>query len=115
MWFLGATGAALLAANITSYAVLRRWCGGGAASTCDDGEPGQPGYRDHRDEARTLQVVNIASGVGLIALYTYSVFDGFRGYHRWRADEARRSHASPVAVGARADGEAVLFTLSGGF
>ena len=115
MWFLGATGAALLAANITSYAMLRRWCGGGAASTCDEGQPGQPAYVNHRDSARTLQVVNIASGVGLIALYTYSVFDGFRGYHRWRADEARRLEPSPVSLGAHADGESVYFTLSAGF
>lgn len=114
MWLFGATGAALLAANISSYAVLRRWCGGGEASTCDEGRPGEPGYVDHRDQARTLQVVNIASGVGLIALYTYSVVDGYLGYQDWRADEARRQ-AAPVALGAHTDGESVVFTFSGGF
>ncbi|HTE49433.1 MAG TPA: tetratricopeptide repeat protein [Kofleriaceae bacterium] len=115
LWILGVTGAALLATNITSYAMLRRWCGSGSDGTCDEGEPGAPGYSNHVDAARNAQIINIASGVGLIALYTYSVFDGFRGYHRWRADEARRFQPAPVAVGVGADRDSLQLTVSGSF
>ena len=49
-----------------------------------------------------MQVLNIASGVGLIVLYTYSVFDGMRGYEQWRVKEAAPARPQPMAVGSGA-------------
>lgn len=107
MWVIGSAGAALLATNITSYALLRSWCGPPAESaTCEDGRT---------DDARRMQVINIASGVGLAALYTYSVIDGIRGYHRRRDEEAAPVRPQPMAVGIAGDRDSVLLTVGGAF
>ncbi len=100
MWLIAGAGTALLAANVTSYVMLTRWCGG-ADGTCDEGEPGQPGYSNHIEEARTARTINIASGVALIALYAYGVYDGVSTYNRLERDEAAITPAPPpVAIGA---------------
>jgi hypothetical protein len=113
MWILGSAGLLLAGANITSYAMLRSWCGSpGRSSTCDEGEPGQPGYVNHADAARRMQAINIVSGVGLLALYTYSVVDGLYGYRQWRQDER---DPGGVSVGVGAAGDSLLFTVAGGF
>jgi hypothetical protein len=107
MWIIGSAGAALLATNIASYVLLRSWCGPpGDSATCEDGRT---------DAARRMQVVNIASGVGLAALYTYSVIDGMRGYERWRREEATPARPQPMAVGIAGDRDSVLLTLGGRF
>jgi hypothetical protein len=62
-----------------------------------------------------MQVVNIASGVGLAALYAYSVFDGMRGYERWRREEATPGRPQPMAVGVAGDRDSVLLTVGGRF
>jgi hypothetical protein len=109
LWILGSAGVVLLGANITSYAMLRRWCGSaGQSSTCDQGDPGQPGYVDHSAAARRMQVINIASGVGLLAVYTYSMLDGLHGYARWRSEQLE----APVAIQVSPDGDSLFFTLS---
>jgi hypothetical protein len=107
MWILGSAGAALLATNITSYVLLRRWCGPPSASaTCDDGRT---------DDARRLQVLNIGAGVGLVALYAYSVIDGIQGYRRQRAEEAPPVQPRPMALGIAGDRDSVLLTVGGRF
>ena len=107
MWIIGSAGAALLATNITSYALLRSWCGPpGESATCDDGRT---------DAARRMQVVNIASGVGLAVLYTYSVIDGMRGYEEWRLKESAPARPQPMAVGIGGDRDSVLLTVGGRF
>lgn len=71
-WMIAASGAALIAVNVGSYAALRRWCDG------DDGLCGAGGAR--YGQARALRAVNMASIVALGGLYTYGVIDGFAGF-----------------------------------
>jgi hypothetical protein len=105
-WIIGSAGVALLATNVTTYVLLRRWCGPQVgSSTCDDGPS--------TGTARKLQVVNVASGVGAVALYAYSVIDGLRGYRRWKEEAA--APAPPVSAGVAADGDSLFITVGGGF
>ncbi len=107
MWIIGSAGAALLATNITSYSLLRSWCGPpGDSATCEDGRT---------DDARRVQVINIASGVGLLALYTYSVIDGIHGYRQSREEEATPVRPQPMALGIAGDDDSVLLTVGGRF
>lgn len=74
-WVLAGTGAALLAANVTTYLVLRRWCDTRSGVCESDGQ-------SRVSEARALQTLNIVSGAALIGVYVYGVVDGVRGYGR---------------------------------
>jgi len=117
MWFIASAGTALLAANITSYVMLARWCGG-ADDTCDEGQPGQPGYSNHIDEARTARTINIGSGLALIALYAYGVYDGITTYRRLEAEEAEGAPPlapPPVAFGVGADDTSMWVTVGHSF
>jgi len=114
MWFIAGAGTALLAANVTSYVMLARWCGG-SDDTCDEGTPGQPGYSNHIDEARTARTINIASGVALIALYAYGVYDGVTTYNRLERDEAAIAPAPPPAVAFGADDTSMWVTVGHSF
>jgi hypothetical protein len=108
MWVIGSAGAALLATNIGTYIVLRSWCGDASgSSTCADAPS--------TDAARTMQIVNIAAGVGSLALYTYSVIDGIRGYRRWKAEEASPPRAPSVTFGLAGDRDWLVLTMAGGF
>jgi hypothetical protein len=114
MWVLGSAGAVLLGVNVGSYLMLRSWCGSpGRTSTCDEGEPGMPGYQNHTDAARRMKLVNIASGVGLLAVYAYSFVDGMNGYRHWQREQLRAQ--PPVTLGVSGDRDSVLFTVGGGF
>ncbi|MBK9030685.1 MAG: hypothetical protein IPL61_04990 [Myxococcales bacterium] len=68
-WTLAIVGGTLLAANVTSYALLRSWCS-------DDGTC------DHSGSARVLRNVNLGAGIGTAALYLYGVWDGLRHFSR---------------------------------
>jgi hypothetical protein len=68
---VGASLAALIAAHVTTYFVLRDWCNPDDL-TCDS----------HAGAANTLRAINITSGVGAIVLYAYGVVDGIRHYRR---------------------------------
>ncbi len=117
MWFIASAGTALLAANISSYVMLARWCGG-AGDTCDEGEPGQPGYSNHIDEARAARVVNIGSGVALIALYIYGVYDATSTYRRLERQEAEITAPPappPVSLGVAADDTSMWVTVGRSF
>jgi hypothetical protein len=74
-WIIGAGLFALTATNLTTYFVLRDWCDG-------DHRLCEPGGSDRGSTARSLRVVNIASGIGAIALYAYGVIDGIRHYRK---------------------------------
>jgi hypothetical protein len=71
-WVIGGAELGLLAADVTSYLVLRSWCSK-TDYTC------MHGGLDAPDAARKLRIVNYASGVALIGVYLYGVLDGFRG------------------------------------
>jgi hypothetical protein len=114
MWFIAGAGTALLAANITSYAMLSRWCGG-ADGTCDEGEPGQPGYSNHIDEARTARTINVASGLALIALYAWGVYDGISTYNRLERDEAEITPPPAPVVGLGGDETSMWVALGHSF
>jgi hypothetical protein len=113
MWVLGSAGVILLGTNIASYAFLYSWCGSpGRTSTCDDGQ----GTESHAGSARRMQVVNIASGVGLAALYAYSVIDGIRGYRRWQAEDASQAPEVPLmSFGLTGDRDSLLLSVGGRF
>lgn len=117
MWFVASAGTALLAANLTSYLLLARWCGG-ADDTCDEGEPGQPGYSNHIDEARTARVVNIGSGLALIALYAWGVYDGISTYRRLEREEAEITSPPsppPISVGLGGDDTSMWVSVGRAF
>jgi hypothetical protein len=94
---IGAGLGTLLAANLTTYFVLRDWCGGDH-NLCEDGGS------DRAARARTLRTVNIATGVAAATLYLYGVVDGVRHYRK----KSRELHFEP-----RTDGGAIV--LSGRF
>ena len=74
--FLVGGGIVVLAAtSVTTYLVLDSWCG-------DDHLCESSSGRDRAGSARTLQGVNIAAGIGAIALYAYGVVDGIIYYRR---------------------------------
>jgi hypothetical protein len=84
-------GAALIT-NVTSYFVLRSWCHNDG-STCDNGG-------NHFRAAERMQGVNIASGIALIAVGIYGVYDGVRGYRRRSRELSLEPYANPTASGA---------------
>jgi hypothetical protein len=82
-YVLGGVLGGLVVFNLTTYAYLRSWCDhtdgpGGGALTCKDG----PGGRDRTDEAKELRPYNFASGIAVIAVYVFGVYDGVKGYRR---------------------------------
>lgn len=74
----------LIAGNVTSYLLLRRWCSR-TGFTCDEGG-------DHVHGAQIARAVNIATGIGALITYAYSVYDGVHGY--------RRAYVAPTTDGA---------------
>lgn len=87
-WLIAGGGVVLLAANLTTYAMLSSSCDS-SNLTCD---------RDP-SSARTLRVVNLASGAMFLALYGYGVIDGlvhFRGEDRKPGEVARPWSVSPI-------------------
>jgi hypothetical protein len=93
-WVIAGTGAALLAADVGSYALLRHWCS--ADLTCD-------ANGDRSSSARTWRTVNLVAGGALVAVYVYGVVDGFWNYR------AARHELVVVPTG---DGAQVLFSGS---
>jgi hypothetical protein len=90
-YVIGGLLGALLATNLTTYALLRSWCehtqgpsGGGL--TCNDPS-------NHNQAAARLQPYNIASGIGAIAVYVFGVYDGIRGYRRHTREQALQPFA----------------------
>jgi len=74
-WVFGGALFALVATHVTSYFVLKSWCG-------DEHRLCEPGGTNKARSARTLQAVNVATGIGAIALYAYAVVDGIRHYRK---------------------------------
>ncbi|MDB4960922.1 MAG: hypothetical protein JWP01_921 [Myxococcales bacterium] len=68
-----------LVANATSFGLLRSWCNE-QDRTCD-----APTNRTQL--AGQLRAINLVTGVGLIATYAYSVYDGVKGYRRITREE----------------------------
>jgi hypothetical protein len=87
----GALGSALVV-NLTTYGLLRTWCHhtsgpAGGSLICNSGG-------NHRSEAARVKPYNVASGIGVILIYAYGVYDGVQGYRR----RSRESAIRPFAV-----------------
>jgi hypothetical protein len=78
----------LLAANVTTYFVIRSWCHN-PGSTCDDSGA------DHFRRAQQLSTINVLTGIGFVATYVYGVWDGVRGYRR----HTLSAYAAPSSEG----------------
>lgn len=79
-YVIGGALGTLLVANLGTYYVLSKWCqntdgptGGGLS--CYNGG-------DHNHAAARLRPTNIATGIGVVAVYAYGVADGLWGYRR---------------------------------
>jgi hypothetical protein len=84
-------------ANVTTYALLRSWCSrvtgdAGGSVVCDD-------QRDRTSTATQLRIVNVVSGVGLIATYLYGVYDGVHGYQRQQREQRLVPYVAPTTGG----------------
>lgn len=91
-WIVGGLLGAFAAANITTYAVLSSWCtrvsgDGGSSVTCDEGNGS-----DRASTASALRTLNLLSGIGLLAVYAYGVYDGASGY------KARAARSGAAAI-----------------
>jgi hypothetical protein len=98
---IGSLIGAFAITNVTSYLVLRSWCHHDG-STCDNSGS------DHYRSAERLQGVNIASGIALIAVAAYGVYDGVRGYRRRSRELSLEPYANPTTAGA-------VFGIAGSF
>jgi len=73
-WILAGGLVAFTAANVTTYLVLRDMCG--EHELCEESGSSRA------SRARTLKAINVAAGIGAIALYVYGVIDGVRHYRK---------------------------------
>lgn len=108
-YVLGGLLGGLLLVNLTTYAYLRSWCDhtegtGGGALTCKDGPDGM----DRTAEANAIRPYNLASGIGVIAVYAFGVYDGVMGYRR----RTRELALQPFVV---TSSERSLFGVAGNF
>jgi len=91
-YVLGGLLGTLLVTNLTTYAILRSWCDhtdgpAGGGYTCDDGG-------NHHRQAAKLRPINIASGIGFLAMYAFGVYDGVQGYRQ----RSREQMVQPFAA-----------------
>jgi hypothetical protein len=105
-YVIGGLLGSFLIVNLATYTYLRSWCthtqgsGGGGLNCTVDG--------DHRREAAALKPYNVASGIGVIVIYAYGVYDGVKGYRR-------RSRQQAIQPLVRIDSASSLFGVSGEF
>jgi hypothetical protein len=83
----GALGSALVV-NLATYSLLRSWCNhasgpAGGSLICNNGG-------NQRHKAATLRPYNVASGIAVIVIYAYGVFDAMLGYRRRSRESAIR-------------------------
>ena len=96
---VGALLGTFLAANLTSYFVLRSWCfkqvgpTGKQSAGCDE-------TTDRYSSAQALRSINITAGVGLIVTYVWGVYDGVRGYRRSSRERSLAPYATSTNTGA---------------
>jgi hypothetical protein len=103
---LGGVLGALLVTNLISYYYLSQWCQvtdgpRGSGLSCYNGT-------DHNHAAAELRPYNIASGIGVLAVYAYGVVDGILGYRR-RSREQEVEPFVAASPGGGALGVAVRF------
>ena len=89
---IGSLFGAAAITNITSYLVLRSWCRD-PGSTCDRSGS------DHFRAAQRLQTANVISGIAMIAIAAYGVYDGVSRYRRRSRALSLEPYASPSSDG----------------
>ena len=76
---------------MVSYVTLNSsWCSD-MGNTCDEGG-------DHHRAAERLQIVNLATGIGLIATIAYGVVDGVWIYRQRTRELTVAPYVSPTAT-----------------
>lgn len=96
---LGSAELLLAATALSTYVMLRRWCNE-ATGVCSSGGDSR------RDQAITLRQINLASSIGLFAVWAYGFVDAWY-YHR----SGRRAERSYISLGvdpAGSGGELVI-------
>ncbi len=81
---IGGLELGLAVTNVTTYLVLRSWCKRDGFTCESDGG-------DIPVAGRRVRFANYASGIALIGVYAYGVWDAFRGHRR-----RNREQAAPV-------------------
>jgi len=99
---IGSLFGAFAITNVTSYLVLRSWCHD-VGSTCD------ASGTNHYRAAQRLQSVNIASGIGAIAVLAYGMYDGVVGYRRRTRALSLEPYVAPGGDGSTTFGIAGSF------
>src|SRR5213075_298348 len=94
---IGAMIGTFLAANLTTYFVVKKWCfqqsrNGNESLGCDASS-------DHTSSAQTVRSINITAGVALIVTYVWGVYDGVRRYGRTRREPALVPYANSTNGG----------------
>jgi hypothetical protein len=97
-YVLGGVLGGVLAVNLTTYVLLRSWCNhtsgpAGGSLICNNGG-------EHRPAAARIRPYNIASGIAVIVLYAYGVYDGVDGYRRRSREQAIAPFAALSSDGA---------------
>jgi hypothetical protein len=105
-YVIGGVLGGALAVNLTTYVLLRSWCNhtsgpAGGSLICNNGG-------EHRPAAATIRPYNIASGIAVIVLYAYGVYDGIDGYRR-------RSREQAIAPFAAVSSDSAVAGLTGTF
>lgn len=91
-WAIAGTGALLLATNIGSFWVLRRWCDPGTG-VCESGN------ESRTEAARVVRTINQVSGILLLGVLAYGIYDGFHHYGAAPDPQTAAVHIHPVAGG----------------
>lgn len=107
-WILGSAEGVLLAANVGTFVLLKRWCDG------DDDVCETPGGRDRNDAARAARIVNAVSGAVLIGVAGYGIIDAFIGHRRISRAEAESARET-MSVGVFPTDDGGFVSLSGRF
>lgn len=91
-WAIAGTGALLLAGNIGSFWMLRRWCDA-VTGVCESGNASRT------EAARVLRTVNQASGILLLGVLAYGIYDGFHHYGAGTKSRTASLHIHPAPGG----------------
>jgi len=107
-WILAGTGAALLAVNVTSFALLESWCGDDGLCVNGDGD-------SRTRQARTWRTVNTVTGVALIGAVLYGVADGFYYHYAQKREERAAEERRQFAIGVTPGRGGAVLTVGGTF
>jgi len=106
-WILGSSEGVLLAANVTTFVLLRSWCAADNVCEKDSGE-------NRGNAARAARAINTASGAVLIGVTAYGVIDAFVGHRRISRRESESSRET-MSVGVFPTNDGAFVGVGGQF